>query len=292
MVINKKPIIQLKINRIDRTELLRLYYLEINNVKYSSINVDEEKSLFENYKNTNSIKYKNKIINSQQRFVVSIAKQYTKNQALLMDLINEGNIGLMEAVENYNHNMGYRFITYAVYYIRRNIQDYISTNNSSVRQKNRKKTFGILERLQNRFYCENGREAETYELSEIFENKYDIKISSDYIKPIKVYELDYETTNESYSSDPILEFNDKFSSSNFYENKIKNEDIKSKLDRLLGILSPRDRCIVEKTYGIGCDKQHRDTIAEEFNLTVERVRQICERSIVKLRKKSNCFNIL
>ncbi|MCK9541930.1 MAG: sigma-70 family RNA polymerase sigma factor [Novosphingobium sp.] len=281
------------LNRLEATKILKSYFLEINRKKYTPLDADEETRLFILYKERNNDKAKERIINSQQRFVVTVAKQYTKNNTFLMDLINEGNIGLMEAIDKFDYKLGYRFITYAVHYIQKNIRYHICKDSALVRQKSRIRTYAVLDKEKNRFYCENGRDPGADELATIINEKYNKNIKGIDTIPIYYYEIDgeEETRSNGIISSDNYEYNNSSNTHNDYNKTTEDDYFKITLNRLLDKLPERNRDILKKVYGVGCVPMMREKIAEEFNISRERVRQVINESLDKLKKISQNFTL-
>lgn len=279
----------------ERTETLMRYYDDIK--KYKVLSQDEEIDLFRiirSGKKIESQKAKETLINCNQRFIVSVAKNYGTNSNLL-DLINEGNIGLIEAIDSYDTSKNIRFLSYAIWYIRRAINQYC-INTSIVRKNNISKTYHAISSATNKFLQKEERLPTSAELLTILQNEYNINIKEvNDINETHIINIDddYQSDDDSYNPS-IAEFNLYSASKNDVENTIDNEFNKKLLSNLLNILSPRDKQIIEMSFGIGYERPYEiQEIAKEIGLTNERVRQIKLVSLEKLKNKvkENSYNL-
>ena len=149
----------------ERTECLKSYYEDIR--RYPLLTKEEEYNLFEKYYNGSNFekeKAREKIINHNLRFVVSVAKKYANNENIL-DVIEEGTMGLIEALESFDYTKGYKFISYAVHYIRRAINQYRVEYDDLVKKTNYNKTFHLMTKTKNEFIQQNHRQPTLEELN-------------------------------------------------------------------------------------------------------------------------------
>lgn len=232
---------------------------------------------------------KNKIINSNQRLVVSVAKKFT-NGKNLMDLIEEGNIGLIMAVNSFDPNNGAKFSTFAVWYIRRQINRYCIETMPAVRKTNAHKTFFIKSRAINKFQQKEQRDPSPSELMDFMNENYsyEIKDESD-ITDMRISSLDFKVDDEDKPVNSMLEM--ACSSKNLFEDVIDFDEIKRLTDVMLDKLSKRDKYILKKSFGIDCDKEYgfkeiSEQLEKEFDIkiTPERVRQIRNKGVEKIQE--------
>lgn len=224
-----------------------------------------------------------RLTNANLRFVVSVAKQYQNQGLSLSDLINEGNLGLIKAAERFDETRGFKFISYAVWWIRQSIMQALAEQSRIVRLPLNKvgltnkisKTFSYLEQ-------EFEREPSTEEVASLLE----IDI------------LDVETTlsgsSRHLSMDAPFSDSEDGSLLDVLENpnSVKadavvnhDESLKTEIDRSLGILTPRQREVIEMYFGINYDHPFSlEDIGEKFQLTRERVRQIKDKAIARLQE--------
>ena len=226
------------------------------------------------------------LVKANLRFVVSVAKQYQNMGIKLVDLINEGNLGLIKAAQRFDKTRGFKFITYAVWWIRQAIMKAISENSRIVRLPVNK--IGLknkISKASNQLSHEFFREPTIEELSHLME-----------IQPAIIEESMNFLNSHFMSMDaPLGEGNESMSDMMLNEDSpspesglIKNS-LRTDIERLLNTLKPRDANILRYFFGLnGYVAQPIDKIGDDFGLTQERVRQIKERSLEKL--KSNQFS--
>ena len=268
-------------------EALEKYLVEIGH--YPLLTADKEVELAQNIRKGGEEGEcaKRQLINSNLRFVVSVAKQYQRYGLPLTDLINEGNIGLIRAAERFDETRGFKFISYAVWWIRQSIMQAISENSNLIRIPLNQT--GIKSRINatiREFEQEHGRRPSVEEISELTDidiEKVELAMSisthhSSIDAPISDDEsscmCDTLSADDTYATDSITD----------------HESMVSDLDRVLsGILSKKEIYILKQSFGIGCTGRSLEDIAEEIGITRERARQIRERSIRKVRssKKSD-----
>lgn len=221
------------------------------------------------------------LVKANLRFVVSVAKQYQNKGIKLVDLINEGNLGLIKAAQRFDKTRGFKFITYAVWWIRQAIMQAIAENSRIVRLPVHK--IGLRNKLSkayNQLSHEFFREPTIEELSESME-----------MQPVNIEEAMNYLNNHYMSMDaPLGEGNESMSDLMLNEDYpspesglIKNS-LNTDIERLLKTLKPRDANILRNFYGLnGYIAQPLEKIGDDFGLTREGVRQIKERSLEKLK---------
>lgn len=221
------------------------------------------------------------LVNANLRFVVSVAKQYQNKGIKLVDIINEGNLGLIKAAQRFDKNRGFKFITYAVWWIRQAIMQAIAENSRLVRLPVNK--IGLNNKISkafNQLSHEFFREPTIEELSDLMEMQ--PGIIEDAMNFLNSHFMSIDT--------PVGEGNESMSDLMFNEDSPSPESglIKNSLctdiERLLNTLKPRDANILRNFYGLnGYVAQPIDKIGNDFGLTRERVRQIKEKSLEKLK---------
>lgn len=263
-------------NFIDENESLKQYYKEIE--KYKILTIEEEKELYDGILNKDEDAI-NKIVTSNLRFVITVAKEYQGQGIPLMDLINEGNHGLIKAVEKFDPAFGYKFLSYAVWWIRQSIIQCLNDYSRTIR---------IPTNLVNKMLTENKKESpgelnlpNCKNFSEIISNSHKTKFDTN----------SGQTSSEINFVDSILE-DENDEDSNIYN---VDEKTKNELNNSLSCLSNKEREIVESYYGV--NKEHDgmtlECIGKKYNLTKERIRQIKENAIRKIRNNSdNLFDLL
>lgn len=224
-----------------------------------------------------------KLTKANLRFVVSVAKQY-QNQGLdLTDLINEGNLGLIKAAEKFDETRGFKFISYAVWWIRQSILQAIAEQSRIVRLPlNQVGSVNKINRILNKFEQENERRpnvdeiASKIDLSEekILEvlkvNSKHISVDAPFIDGEDNSLLDVLTNSDSPMAD----------------NELVMESLRDEISRALSLLNERERNIIECFYGINQPEMTLEEIGDRFGLTRERVRQIKEKALRRLRQNT------
>lgn len=272
----------------ERTETLVRYYEDIR--KYPLLTIEEENQCFTLLKTGNKTlreKAKTKLVNSNQRFVVAVAKKFANNNNIL-DLISEGNIGLMEAIEKFDSNKGVRFTTFAVWYIRRAINQY-NINNSIVTKTNAAKTYHVISQATNKFVQREHRQPSLEELQNIIVKEYNIDIKEivDIIDTRFIsIDDDSNSSSESTNYGDITTFKTCSASVNSYEKNIDDEFSKNIVSLMLKKLPSRENNIIKMLFGIGYDREYEiQEVAQKMGLSTERVRQLKISTLDKLKSE-------
>lgn len=260
-----------------RTQSLDLYLKSISHEPL--IGVEEEVALAERIHKGDE-KALDRLVRANLRFVVSIAKQYNNTGMELMDLINEGNMGLIEAARRFDETRGFKFISYAVWWIRQQILLAISEQGNIIRKPlNHATNLSRINRINAKFEQENGRRASTSELADML-NIGEDKITSAIVGSGRTMSMDapFNDDEDNTLLDVISEDDDVS-----VEKNLMSESLSTDLNNVLGSLSTRDKSVICMFYGIGERQYTLDEIGDHLNLSRERVRQIKDRSIRSLR---------
>jgi RNA polymerase primary sigma factor len=260
---------------------LEKYFQEIG--KVDLITPDMEVELAKRIRNGDQEAFE-KLIKANLRFVISVAKQYQNQGLALADLINEGNLGLMKAAKRFDETRGFKFISYAVWWIRQSILKALAEQSRIIRLPlNKIGIIGKINKMQTFLEQENERPPSTEEISE------KLNITSGEVKKCidsseKFLSLDAPfNENEEYNLYDVLN-SDNLSNP---EKELLHESLKTEIQRCLQTLKPREANIVQSYYGLGeFQAMSLSEIGENLNLTRERVRQIKEKSIRRLKKTS------
>ena len=219
---------------------------------------------------------KDKLVKANLRFVVSVAKQYQNQGVPLTDLISEGNIGLITAADKFDETRGFKFISYAIWWIRQSILQAIAEYSNMVRRPQ-------SQIATNEFIQKQQRYPSAEELSDI------ISLEIDKIEKAIQGEAHVASIDAPISEDEGTTVADMMSSSSEYatDRKVDHDSMCSDLMQVLcTVLNDRERTIVIQSFGIGCQERALDDIGYDMGLTRERVRQIRERGLDKMRKSS------
>jgi RNA polymerase primary sigma factor len=218
------------------------------------------------------------LVNANLKFVISVAKEYQNQGLPLSDLISEGNYGLIKAAKRFDHEKGFRFISYAVWWIRQSILQSLNDNARMVRlPANIINKITYLNKEISKFEFINEREP-VY--GEIFDKEKEVMDLLYFPKCLSLNETINEDGDELIELIPNLDDEDELE----IDNRIKNE-----LQKTLSVLDDREKEIIENYFGINTDFEPMtlEAIGEKYNLTKERIRQIKEKAIRKLRHNAN-----
>jgi RNA polymerase primary sigma factor len=235
---------------------------------------------------------KSKLIEANLRFVVSVAKQYVSTNHTLMDLISEGNLGLIKAVEKYDPTKGFKFISYAVWWIRQSIHDYLGRSTTIRKPSNHVGLSSKVKNFKDKFLALNEREPTDWEIKEELELK-DTELKSLKTAGVASVSLDAPISNSINGESSLLDvmINPSAIMPDGYTKKEWEDYLVSKV---LSILTEREQLVVKNYFGICQDNNQAlllSDIADKLNITRERARQILEASLRKLRhsKKLRTF---
>ncbi len=246
------------------------------------ISVEEEVELAQRIRKGDR-KALEKLAKANLRFVVSVAKQYQNQGLSLPDLINEGNLGLIKAAEKFDETRGFKFISYAVWWIRQSILQAIAEQSRIVRLPlNQVGSVNKINKILNRFEQENERRPSIDEIADKIDLPED-KIADVLKVPGKQVSVDapFSDGEESSLLDVLPNANAPMA-----DNELVKESLRNEIDRALQTLNDRERNIIEAFYGINQPEMTLEEIGDKFGLTRERVRQIKEKAIRRLRQNT------
>jgi RNA polymerase primary sigma factor len=250
--------------------------------KEDLITVEEEVELAQRIKKGDQDALE-KLTKANLRFVVSVAKQYQNQGLSLPDLINEGNLGLIKAAEKFDETRGFKFISYAVWWIRQSILQALAEQSRIVRLPlNQVGSLNKINKAFARFEQENERTPSPEELANVLDLPKEkvsdtLRVSGRHVSVDAPFS-DGEDNN-------LLDVLVNADSPNADRGLI-NESLSTEVDRALSTLTDRERDIIRYFFGIGCPEMTLEEIGEKFGLTRERVRQIKEKAIRRLRHSS------
>lgn len=268
------------------TESLDKYLQEI--AKIDLISPDEEVVLAQRIRQGDqSALYK--LTLSNLRFVVSVAKQYQNQGLSLPDLINEGNLGLIKAAKRFDETKGFKFISYAVWWIRQSILQAIAEHARIVRLPlNKIGTINRINKTFSAFEQKNQREPNAEEVAEILELSIN-EIRESLKNASKHVSMDAPVAPEEETTMLDLLENEDIANP---ETELLIESLKFEIERSIATLLPREADILRHFFGLTGLKPHTlDEIAIKFNLTRERVRQLKDKSIRRLKNSYRSKNL-
>lgn len=262
------------------SEALEKYLNEIGHEELLS--TDEEVELAQRIKKGDQ-KALERLTKANLRFVVSVAKQYQNQGLALPDLINEGNVGLIKAAEKYDETRGFKFISYAVWWIRQSILQAIAEQSRIVRLPlNQVGSVNKINRMLNKFEQENERRPSVDEISEetslpqekvdeaMMANNRHVSVDAPFVDGEDNSLLDVLVNDDAPMAD----------------RRLVQESLHAEITSVLRILSERERAVVKAFYGIGQPEMTLEEIGNKYGLTRERVRQIKEKAIRRLRSNT------
>ena len=221
-----------------------------------------------------------KLTKANLRFVVSVAKQYQHQGLSLSDLINEGNLGLIKAAQRFDETKGFKFISYAVWWIRQSILQALAEQGRLVRlPQNKIGTYNKANKAYMAFEQEHEREPSTEELSEILE-----------MSVTEINNIFQSNTRHTSLDAPVHEaedvaMGDLLKGGGETDEDVMHDSLKNEIRRVLKSLSPREAEIVNAYFGLdGENGVTIEQIGQKYDLTKERIRQIKERAIKRLQK--------
>lgn len=243
------------------------------------ITVDEEVELAQRIKQGDQAAL-DKLVSANLRFVVSVAKQYQNQGLSLPDLIDEGNLGLIKAAQKFDETRGFKFISYAVWWIRQSILQALAEQSRIVRLPlNQVGSINKISKAQSRFEQEHERRPSALELADQLDVPVDkisdaMKVSGRHVSVDAPF-----VDGEDNSLLDVLPNED----SPMADQSLNQESLSKEVNRALEQLSPRERDILKMFFGIGCQEMTLEEIGATFDLTRERVRQIKEKAIRRLK---------
>ena len=262
---------------------LSLYLSEIR--KTEPPTAEEEKELFERIKNGDE-DARNEIIIRHQKFVYSIAKVYAKSEDDVLEYVSEGNIGLMQAIDEYDADRGTRFLTFAVWYMRRAMNYYQDNTNNMVVRSNNMKLSKKIDTVREDYFKKNGVMPTNAMVVDLIKEKYDIDV-----KDIRdVYDVNVSSISDEIDDDFTVEqnadYNQKTATKNEYEEEVDSDYNAQLTKELLNIL-PEDKAdIIKMLFGVGYDRVYSPTeVGHKYDMYPEDVIALQNKIIQYLRQE-------
>jgi RNA polymerase primary sigma factor len=272
---------------VNRNNLNKMFTSEMS--RFNVISADEEQELIKLYKTTGDLKYRDKLINSHQRFLYSAAKNYSNDPDIMLELINEANYGLIVALDSYDQSKGFRFLSYAQAYVRKYMTEYITRKGTLVKNEFIRRCGYKIKKEREKFFVANHRYPEHDELTQIMLDEYNIDITKyiDYIDQSYIRISSHVSKGDDCSDtyEDVGVFAETTASYNDYEDIIDDEYNKYVVEKMLSTLKDKERDMVKMLYGIGYNEAYRkEDIAKKYNVTIMRVEQIVNGAIQRLQK--------
>jgi RNA polymerase primary sigma factor len=289
VIIKKTPMTKIKRGNytdVDN-EVLSVYLKEINEIPLLTRSEEEH---YAKLAATGDIAAKEKLIKSNLRFVVNVARKYQNLGLPLADLINEGNIGLMKAVERFDVSKGFHFVSYAVWWIRQAILKAVYEKSRMIRLPlNKVYELMQIEKLRNRSSGERNDKAEIEQIAK------ELRLGEDHVQSL------INISQNPVSLDkPVYDEGDSASVSDFVENQdyqppeevVITQSLKSEINTILRTLTKKEADIIQCRFGLN-EKlpMSLEEIGKKYRVTKERIRQIEKRALEKLRRSFMCSNL-
>ena len=254
--------------------------------KYQPLSQEEENEVFKMYHSNDPDAKKKAIdtlVKANQRFIFSLAKDYAKgDETKVLDYVNEGSIGIINAIDKFDQTRGFKFISFAVWYIRQAMTNYAQTTDLFLRKSNNAKIGNNILKIRTAFFQENHREPTTDEIKEGLAKK-GIKIKED--KDLE--DVVRNSLDSVWGDESTFENNPRYiqhsAIQNEYEKEMDDEDNKSVVGKLLQTLDERSQLVIKQLFGIGYESPvDIEVVAENLGLTPTRVGQIKNAALKKL----------
>jgi RNA polymerase primary sigma factor len=255
-----------------------------------SLTAQQENDLMERYKESGDVVAFEKLIKANLKFVVSVAKAYQNKNTPLSDLISEGNIGLIKALEKYDPSRGFKFFSYAVWWIRQSIMQYLNDTQRMVRLPNNKsQDHGKIKKFIDLYYKKNGIIPTSDVICE------SIGLNETSYNQIMKFSTDFKSLSQNIDNgggdgnDFCLE---EMVESNFFDSPDRQtnlKDLKSSINSILSKLKEIEADILRADFefldDLGNIQITRDQISEKYRLTETRINQIRQVALIKLRSR-------
>lgn len=246
------------------------------------ISAEEEVELARRIK-TGDRKALEKLTKANLRFVVSVAKQYQNQGLSLPDLINEGNIGLLKAAEKFDETRGFKFISYAVWWIRQSILQAIAEQDRVVRLPlNQVGSVNRINKVLSKFEQENERRPSVDEIADKTDLPHE-KIED--VLKVNTRQVSVDAPMADGDGTSMIDFMQSDSDPSTDEELLK-ESLRAEIASALSVLNDRERNVIEAFYGINQPECTMEEIGKKYGLTRERVRQIREKAIRRLKQNT------
>lgn len=252
--------------------------------RFTTPTVKEEEELVRRIKDENDKSAMQELVARNLRFIYAIAKVYARNESEVLDYVNEGVEGFYQAIETFDISRGYRFITYASFYLRRQMGQYMNVTRNIVRKSNNAKLAKPIEKIRQREFSLTGENPADEKIKEILRTEYGINVkdNSDIFELSITYISD--EVDDDYTIEETSEFNSVTASKNDYERTIENEYTENTVNQILSIIPERQRNIIKKLFGIGCDAESIEDVAFEMNCDVADIERMRDKTFKYIKQ--------
>ena len=281
----QKPVKKKKVSKVNRGSI-SMYLAEIG--RFEPLAPEKEVALAIRIQKGDEAAMK-ELVEANLRFVVSVAKKYQGNGLSLADIINEGNMGLIKAAKRFDHTRGFKFISYAVWWIRQSILQALAEQSRLIRLPlNRVGTITKITRVAEKLESEVERQPKGNEIGS------QLEMTGDEVLMAMQYSRRHSSLNSPFQEGENSSLLDIIEDGEAEEPEanIMMESMSEEVSGALDTLSERERTVLEMYFGISRDSAMTlNEIGEEFDLTRERVRQIKEKAIQRLRHRSRAKSL-
>lgn len=274
-----------KENYFERTENFTRYCEDIR--KFQVLTQEEECALFEKIKKGSKEERESaerKIMESNQRFIVSVAKTYARDSNL-MDLIEEGNIGMLEAIRKFDVSYGVKFISFAVWYLKRAMSSYIITKDRTVRPSNVSKLYHLKSLETSRFIQREHRSPTEEELFDLVNAKLESKVKHKRdIWNVIVTPIDFDLGDEESRGDCNNDALMRTASVNLYDDETEQTHQNWMAHELLKVCTKQEKDVICYKFGIGCERPYSTSeVAEKLGRSAVTIKHIERKAMRKLK---------
>lgn len=257
--------------------------------KYSVPTPSEEEDLVTRAK-SNDMNAKDELILRNLRFIYSLAKIYSRDENEVIDYVNEGVIGFSKAIERFDVNLGYKFTTFAVWYVRREMNYYLNNTRNIINRSNNSKLGRKIEAVKQKYYAENGRDVNTEEIKELIKEYYGIEVKED----CDVFDVNISSINEeiddNHTVEEVSEFSMFTATTNEYEETIEKEAKKALVASILSSLPEKYADIMKMLFGIGYDREYStQEVADKYHMRAIDVLKRRDKAIKYIRQNEDAY---
>ena len=255
--------------------------------KYEVPTAEEEITLIQKYRGGDESAGQ-ELINRHLRFIYSLAKIYARDENEVVDYVNEGVIGFKTALNKFDLSLENKFTTYAVWYVRRQMNFYLNDTRNMVTRSNVNKIGKKLDTVKQKFYAENGREPTIEEIKGILMNTYGLEIKED----CDVFDVSIASINEEvdddYTAEESPEYTKRSSSVNEYEETVERDYKKALVSAILSFIPERQGDVMKMLYGIDYERCYStEEVGEKYGITALEVASLRDKIIKYVQQNAH-----